>query len=196
VEQKTQEKLLTAEEFYRLPNNGQVQELVAGRIVSEPVPSMEHGRVAAKIVALLDNFISARKLGLLFTCDSGFILARSPDTVRGPDISFVSTDRLRGAGPIKGYFSGPPDLAIEVLSPHDRLGEVRSKVADYLAAGTPIVWVVDSAAETVTVYRSLLAPETLASDQELSGEDILPGFTLKVAELFECWPGPLDSGAT
>ena len=187
---------MTAEEFYRLPNNGQVQELVAGRIVSEPVPSMEHGRVAARFVALLDKFISARKLGLLFTCDSGFILARSPDTVRGPDISFVSTDRLRGAGPIKGYFSGPPDLAIEVLSPHDRPGEVRSKVADYLAAGTPIVWVVDSAAETVTVYRSLLAPETLASDQELSGEDILPGFTLKVAELLECWPGPLDSGAT
>ncbi|MGI0150303.1 MAG: Uma2 family endonuclease [Thermoplasmata archaeon] len=176
---------LTAEEFYRLPDIGRPQELIEGFVVSEPVSSRSHGAVAASIVRILGNYVHTNGLGSLTTCDSGFILARDPDTVRGADVAFISWNRDRAAKSAGPYFPGAPDLAIEVLSPGNSPGDVRSKVADYLAAGTRLVWCVDPAKRRVRVYRALLAPKILTAEDELDGEDVVPGFRVKISGLFE-----------
>ena len=134
---------------------------------------------------MLMNFVQSRRLGVVYAGDTGFVLARSPDTVRGPDVAFVTRERFEAVGRTARHFPGAPDLAVEVLSPGDRPDAVQAKVADYLAAGTQIVWIVDPASEQVTVFHTLLAPRTLTSDQELDGEDVLPGFRITVAEFFE-----------
>ena len=173
---------LTAEDLYRLPADGQTHELVEGFLLSEPPPGAEHGRVEARIVGLVIAFVRANALGTVYCGDAGFVLARGPDTVRGPDLAFVSAGRALNRSP--GYLPGAPDLAVEIRSPSDRAGDVRSKVADYLAAGTRLVWLVDPETRTVRVYRTLLEPRVLRGTDELDGEDVLPGFRVPVAELF------------
>lgn len=179
------ERNLTVEDLYELPDDGRCYELQAGRLLSEPLPGTRHGLVMAAIVELLRDHVRSRKLGVVLTGDPGFILARSPDTVRGPDVAFVSRERFEKVGAVPAAFPGPPDLAVEVLSPGDRPGEVHAKVADYLAAGARRVWVVDPQGEHVTVYGSLLAPRILERTDTLDGEEVIPGFAVRVAELFE-----------
>ena len=130
----------------------------------------------------LEGFVRPRGLGTVYTGDTGFILARSPDTVRGPDIAFVSSGRREILEDEDRFLPGPPDLAVEVLSPGDRAGRIREKVADYLTAGTRMVWVVDPARGRVNVYRALLSPRTLQPGDEVEGEDVLPGFRAEVSE--------------
>jgi Uma2 family endonuclease len=178
---------MTVDDLYSMPEDGRKYELQGGLLVSEPLPGFRHGRVAAAIAELLRSYVRARSLGVVLTCDTGFVLARSPDTVRGPDVAFVARERLPEVGEDAGAFEGAPDLAIEVVSAHDRAAEVRAKVADYLAAGARLVWVIDPAPDrqTVTVYRSLLAPRTLGRDDELDGEDVVTGFRVAVADLLD-----------
>jgi len=120
----------------------------------------------------------------VLSAETGFLLARRPDTVRAPDVAFVSAERLEQARTTRGFFPGPPDLAVEVLSPTDRAGEVHAKVADYLAAGTRLVWVVEPGRHTIRVYRTLLAPKTVGQEATLDGEEVLPGFRLPVSAVF------------
>ena len=116
--------------------------------------------------------------------DPGFILHRAPDTVRGPDVAFITRQRYASLDDPTKAIPGAPDLAVEVASPSNSLPDIHAKVADYLAAGTRLVWILDPAAETVTTYRKLLEPTTLAANQDLTAEDILPGFSVPVSELF------------
>jgi Uma2 family endonuclease len=112
--------------------------------------------------------------------EAGFVLRRNPDTVRGPDVSFVSHARIpRGRLPV-AFIPGAPDLAVEILSPDDRPAEVADRVADYLEAGTKLVWVCDPARRAVTVHRPGLPPETVSSDGWLDGGEVLPGFLCAV----------------
>jgi Uma2 family endonuclease len=174
---------MTLEELYALPDDGTKQELQAGILISEPLPSFRHGRVAAAIAYELRTHVRRHRLGVVVSNDSGFLLARSPDTVRGPDVAFVSRDRMTIDE--ARAFPGAPDLAVEVLSPSNTPASMHAKVADYLAAGTRRVWVVDVERETVTIYASLLSPRIVAPDGILDGEDVVPGFRVPVAELFE-----------
>ena len=176
--------LLTVEEFYTLTDDAMRHELLLGRLLSEPPPGYGHGRVVTRISSRLDHHASAHDLGEVVSGDVGFILSRAPDTVRAPDVAFVRKERLARFSDREKYFPGAPDLAVEVLSPSERTNTIHGKVADYLAAGTRMVWVIDSEARTVSVYHSLLSPRVLALGQELSGEDVLPGFSLEVAHLF------------
>lgn len=176
---------MTLEELYALPDDGTKQELQAGTLISEPLPGFKHGRVAAAIAELLRAHVRRHRLGVVISNDSGFLLARSPDTVRGPDVAFVSRERLQDASNATSAFPGAPDLAVEVLSPSNTPASMHAKVADYLAAGTRRVWVVDIDRETVTVYASLLSPRILVSADVLDGEDVVPGFQAPVEELFE-----------
>ncbi len=175
---------MTAEDLYGLPSNGGHFELVEGSLHSEPPPGVEHGRVEARIVTLVSSFVRSNGLGTVYSGDPGFLLARAPDTVRGPDLAFVVSDRKEARDRIPGYMPGAPDLAVEIRSPNDRVADVRAKVADYLAAGTRLVWLVDPDTRTVRTYRTLLEPRVLGVADELDGEDVLPGFRVLVEELF------------
>ncbi len=181
----SRDDLVTAEQLYKLPDDGSRHELLRGTLVSEPVPSRLHGRTVTRLAKLLSNYVDARRLGVVYTGDTGFILARDPDTVRGPDVAFLSAARERETKHEAPYIPGAPDLAIEVLSPNDRMSEVLGKVSDYLAAGCRLVWLVHPALEEVRIFRTPFAPRVVAGDEALEGEDVLPGFTVIVSEIFK-----------
>lgn len=179
------DRRLSLEDLYTLPDDGRHYELQAGFLVSEPRPGFRHGRVLLQVGELLSAHVKKQRLGVVVAGDSGFVLARRPDTLRGPDVAFVSKSRFEKSGDAIGWFEGAPDLAVEVLSPSNTADGVRSKVADYLAAGARCVWVVDTGARTVTVYPSLLAPFVVGEKDVLDGGDVLPGFSVRVGEIFE-----------
>ena len=174
--------LKTAADLARLPDTPYRHELVAGVIVAEPFASFRHDRVRRRLERLLEDFVEPRGLGEVFG-ETGFVLGRDPDTVRGPDVSYVSRGRLRHFDDAT-FFSGAPDLAVEILSPSNRPGEMHAKVADYLAAGARMVWVIDPEMRTVTTYRSLLSPRTLQSGEALDGEDVLPDLSIPIDTIF------------
>ena len=179
---------LHAEEFFALPEVDAREELVRGDVVREPMPTFGHGAVAVRIASILDTWV--RRHGppqspgrVADHC--GFVLSRDPDTVRGPDVAFVSRDRL-AAGTTDGPFiEGAPDLAVEVLSPSNRAGEIMEKVREYLGAGGRQVWVVDPERETITVHCPDRIPRTLGPGDTLDGDEALPGFSVLVEEAFE-----------
>jgi Uma2 family endonuclease len=180
-------KLVTAEEFLHWPDDGQVQELVEGVVVTMPPPKKLHGLIVNMIAWLLTNWARATKLADVFGGDTGYVLRRDPDTVRGADVSVVlrKADQLTD---LSGYGEGAPDLAVEVLSPSNRPGEVLRKVGEYLDAGGRMVWVVDPERRAVTVFRSINLVRVLHEADTLDGEDVLPGFSCRVAEIFQDLP--------
>jgi len=143
----------------------------------------EHGRIASRLCYCLEQFVRQRQLGVVTGAETGFHIAHRPDTVRAPDVGFVRNERVPAAT-VCGFFDGPPDLAVEVLSPDDRSAEVAAKVADWLASGSTAVWLVDPAKRTVGIYRRESPPRVLSASDELDGQDVLPGFRLPVAEIF------------
>jgi Uma2 family endonuclease len=175
---------MTVEDLDVMPDDGFNYELQAGLLVSEPAPGFRHGRIMAAIAEILRAHVRQQRLGVVLAGDSGFVLAREPDTVRGPDVAFVSRARFERSGDTVKAFAGAPDLAVEVLSPSTTPADMHAKVADYLAAGTRCVWVVDPEARTVTVYESLLWPRRLGEDEMLEGNDVVPGFRVCVGEIF------------
>src|ERR1041384_8703592 len=144
--------LVTAEELERISIPGKVTELIRGRLVVREPPGTWHGAISAKLTYLLADFVYRQGLGIVFGQDTGFKIGSDPDTVRGPDVAFVARERV-GVIRERGYAELAPDLLAEVLSPDDRPGEVLAKVADWLAAGTTIVWVVDPQRREARVYR-------------------------------------------
>lgn len=144
---------MTAEELYRLSLPDKRTELVAGRLIVREPAGFRHGRVTAQLAARLSRYVAERDLGVVLNGDPGFILRREPDTVRAPDIAFISRERLPDPEPV-AYAEFAPDLAVEVLSLGDRPGETLAKVADWLNAGSRMVWVVDPGRRQVRVYRA------------------------------------------
>jgi Uma2 family endonuclease len=175
---------MNANDLLVLPEDTRRHELVAGLVVSEPPASFRHGDLAAEVFARLSEYVRQRDLGRVVSTETGFLLARDPDTVRAPDVAFVSRSTIERAGVFRGYFPGAPDLAVEVLSPSERPADVHAKIGDYLAAGSRIVWVIDPSSRQVRVHRSLLKPSILEETATLEGDDVLPGFSVSVAALF------------
>ena len=176
-------KLITAEEFGRMPNpkNGAKQELVKGEIIEMPPPQGLHGYVQLEIGSILRAFVKMHGFGWVVT-ESGTILERDPDTVRGPDVSFYHISR-QPTRP-STYFGMPPDLAVEILSPDARRKKVREKIAEYVTNGVRLVWLVDPEARTVMVYSGNTRGVEYVETDTLDGGDVLPGFTCPVADLF------------
>ena len=131
----------------------------------------------------LDDFVRPRGLGTLAIAEPGFQIAHDPDTVRAPDVAFVRADRIPPGG-VKGFFQGPPDIAVEVVSPNDRASEVMAKAQDWLQAGCPLVWVVDPETRTISIYRSRSEISVLNETDTLTGGDVLPGFSVPVGKIF------------
>jgi Uma2 family endonuclease len=179
------EKLITAEEFLRMPPppDGSRQELVRGVIVTMPPPGFRHGECQVTIAFLLKQYARSTLRGRV-TVESGLVTERDPTTVRGPDVAYWSAERLPLDQDPEGYPGVAADLAVEVLSPEESLGSIHEKVREYFACGVRMVWVVHPKDCTVTVYRSPEQGQTLHPTATLPGEDVLPGFTCPVAELF------------
>jgi len=176
--------LMTADELMRMPNDGHRHELVSGELKTMSPPGFEHGEVILALGELLRPFVRQHGLGRISGGDPSFLLARDPDTVLAPDVAFISKARLAANAMKKGLWAGAPDLAVEVMSPNDTLRETDGKAKAWLRAGTSMVWVVNPARRTVSVYRSTTDVKTLAEDRDLDGQDVLPGFRCRVAELF------------
>ena len=190
--------LLTADEFLAAPQSDTVrQELVRGELRSVSPAGGSHGRVGANLYDALMPFVRARRLGLCFFDGTGFLLplppelqrrsrdGRARDTVRSPDVAFVRANRVPPAGFGAGWVPLAPDFAAEVLSPSETSSDTGEKLADYRAAGTRLLWVVDPAKRLVTIYAADAPTRWVREGETLDGGDVLPGFTLAVDALFE-----------
>jgi len=180
----TSTALMTAEELMQLPRGYYRAELINGELIKMPLPKLPHGRVAMRLGLPLVQFISDHDLGEAYLSEVGFQLTRNPDTVLGPDLSFISKERLKEVGEVEGYWQGPPDLAIEVLSPGDRPGKINKKISRYFSFGTNQVWIVDPKHSTVTVYRSPSDTTTFSGSDYLEAPDLLPGFRISLDKIF------------
>ncbi len=176
--------LITAEELYEMSSDSFRYELVKGELVEMGLTGGMHGKVVAKVTIRLGEYVLAQKLGEVFASDTGFVLTRDPDTVRDADVAFVSKERIPQGSLPEGFVPFEPDLAVEVVSPNDRWSDVQQKLALYLNAGTKVVWLVDIENKKVYIYRSLTDLRILTEADTLTGEDVLPGFSCPVAELF------------
>ncbi|WP_442482811.1 Uma2 family endonuclease [Aeoliella sp. SH292] len=176
-------QLVTADELLR-DYHGQRCELIEGRVKLMSPTGFGHGSFERRIASLLGEYVDEHELGDVVTGEVGFLVARRPDTVLAPDVAFVTKDRLDAVGFTEKYFPEAPALAIEVVSPGDTADEVDEKARQWLAAGAKAVWVVYSRGRTVAVYRSLDNICVLTEEQSLSGEEVVPGFSVKVADLF------------
>ena len=174
--------LMSADQLLHLSIPGKCTELVRGVLVVREPPGSLHGLVARSLGAELAVYAKRTGAGGVFAAETGFHLARNPDTVRAPDVAFVARERMDAAR-TTGYAALGPDLVVEVLSPNDRPGEVLAKVADWLSAGTKLVWVVDPQRRLARVYRHDGSETLLSADDVLDGEDVLPGFTCRLASV-------------
>ncbi len=175
---------MTADELLAMPHNGYRCELVQGELRQMAPAGRQHGRIAAKIGSCLEAFVANNGLGETYAAETGFIIDTAPDTVRAPDVSFVSRECAEATAEERGFFPGAPDLAVEVISPNDRYSEIEEKVSDWLRAGTQMVVVIDPHQRTATVYR---APDNiciLAEGDMLDGGDVVPGWKMPLAEVF------------
>lgn len=174
-------KLMTADELIEMPRDGMHRyELVRGELVEMSPTGADHSEIALHIGSHLRAHVQANKLGKAFGADAGFIISRDPDTVLAPDAAFVRAER---AVKTRKYFPGPPDLAVEVISPNDLYSEVIAKVVDYLRAGTRMVIVVDPEKQSATIDTA--SERTyLTIDDSLTGDDVVPGWSLPLRELF------------
>lgn len=180
----TATKFLSADELLAMPDDGNRYELVKGELIQMSPTGHERGVITMNLTLPLANYSKANKPGVVCAAESGFWLKHDPDTVLAPDIAFISQARIDVGGRIPGYWEGAPDLAVEVLSPNDRVSQVEGKVAQWLAAGSRIVWVVSPKLHTVTVYRSLTEIAVLTENDTLDGGEVVPGFKVSVAEIF------------
>jgi len=176
--------LTTADDLLHRPNDGFRYELVQGELRRMSAAGYQHGRLVMNVATPLDQFVRAQKLGTVCAAETGFLLSENPDTVRAADVAFIRRERALAAYDTVGYWHGAPDLAVEVVSPHDLYTDVDEKVTDWLAAGTRMVIVVNPRKRTVTVYQSTTFI-VLREEHILDGGEIVPGWTLPVATIFE-----------
>jgi Uma2 family endonuclease len=177
-------QLVTARELERMPDDNYRYELVEGRLIRmSPVGGL-HGVLTMRLGGMLADHTRRRNLGFVVT-EVGFTLAINPDTVRAPDVAFVRRQRTPNGKPPRGFWIGPPDLAVEVLSPDDRPAAVSAKVTEYLASGVPLVWVLDPDERTVTAYRPHTDPVVFREGDELDAAGVVPGFTCAVRDIFD-----------
>ncbi len=173
-------KVWTDEELMRIKHEGKV-ELVDGEVILMTPAGAEQGSINANLTVRLGSYILRRKLGYIFDAQTGF---RPRKNMRAPDFAFISKERLGGKLP-KGFLRIPPDLAVEVLAPNETVADYEDKVAEYLSWGVRLIWLVDPNTRTVTVVRSNGERQVLRERDVLSGEEVVPGFKVRVRKIFE-----------
>lgn len=178
-------QLTTADELLAIPRDGMRRELIEGELIEMQPAGFFHGVTSNWLGTYLTVFVEEHDLGLITTAETGFKVTTNPDTVLAPDVGFVAKSRLPSdISTLVGFFPGAPDLAVEVVSPGDTYGEVENKVARYLDAGTPLVWIVRPRQKRVEVHRADGSSELLSLSDTLSGENVVLGFELAIARIF------------
>ena len=177
-------QVMTADELLALPRGQFRYELINGELITMSPAGHTHGRIIIRLTVPLAQHVKQNGLGEVYAAETGFKLKSNPDTVRAPDIAFITRERVKDVGETKGYWPGAPDLAVEVLSPDDRVSDVEQKISEWLEAGSKQVWVVSPKMQTVTVYRSTTDIEVLAENETLGGGDVVPGFKFPISEIF------------
>ncbi|HUY87975.1 MAG TPA: Uma2 family endonuclease [Pirellulales bacterium] len=182
----TIERLLTAEEYAQLPDNGAPTELVRGRIVDLDIPAFRHGWLCVRVAKLLANYVDDHELGRVLGNDAGMITERNPDTVRGPDISFFSYSRIPKGASLEGYAQVAPEVVFEVRSPGDRWPRILERVSEFLNAGVLAIYVVDAKKELATVFDAASDEPSriLKGGDELTFPAPLSGLRIAVQQLF------------
>ena len=181
----TAARLLTADDLLRLYSQGVRGELIRG-VLCETMPvGQEHGEIVMRLGAALLHYIRPRRLGRLMGSDAGVWLERDPDTVREPDIAFISAAKSPLDERVPGYAQVVPDLVVEIASPSDSGTEVNDKALMWLSFGVRLVWVVHPDTRTIDAHRTNRPVTTLRDADALDGLDVLPGFTCKVRDVFD-----------
>jgi Uma2 family endonuclease len=182
----TTTQYVTDEDLLRVPRDGQKYERVDGQIRVSPA-GFRHGAVIVRLTIRLGAFVAEHGLGHVADSSTGFRWpgrhADRPDNVRSPDVSFVAKGRFPDEREPEGFPALAPDLAVEVLSPGDRRGDVLEKIGEYLDVGTRLVWVIDPENRTAAAYRSLTNVRVIAEGDTLDGEDVVPGFVCRLGEI-------------
>ena len=175
---------LTGDELQRMPWLNPC-ELVGGRVVRMTPTNPTHGRIEVNVAAALRSFARSQNLGVVMAGEVGVFTSRDPDTVRAPDVLFLSHERDSARTRRDGFLDVAPDLVVEILSPTDRPAEVERKLDEYFASGVRLAWVVDPAERVVHVHDGRLEPRRFVPGDVLSGGGVLPGLELAVDEVFE-----------
>ena len=173
---------ITADDLLAMPDDGKRHELVAGELTELPPPILEHGGIQANVGRILGNFVIPRRLGMVFT-EAGFLIDVDPDTVRAPDVAFISARRIPEGG-LPAYFPGAPDIAIEVVSPSGSEPEALARALTWLEAGSAAVWTLYPDSRSAKVYRTMRNVVELGEDDVLDAAPVLDGFSVRVSDLF------------
>lgn len=185
---KARPKLLTAEDLLRLAADGTGGELIRGVLVEKVSVSLLHGEIVVLLGSILISFIRPRGLGRIAGSDAGMMLERGPDTVREPDIAFISAEKLPLDVDVPGFYEGAPDLVVEIAAPSDSMADslaaVNDKAQMWLRFGVGLVWVVFPESRTVEVHSASGPPALLGEQDNLDGEEVLPGFACAVKDIF------------
>ena len=178
-------KLLTAEDLLCLSSQGVKGELIRGVLCKTVSAGMEHSFIAGNILSAFHGHVRPRRLGRVGGTDGGVLIQRSPDTVREPDIFFVSAEKLPLDIRVQGYLEVVPELVVEIVSPSDAERDVREKIAMWLDHGVSMALEVRPSERAVTVHRPGAPALTLNGDDVLDCGDVLPGFSLPLSEIFD-----------
>lgn len=163
---------------------GQRFELIAGELRVMSPAGWQQGAIAGNFHSILGSFIRQKNLGKVFGAETGFQLQADPDTVRAPDFAFIANKRIPKKLPKTSYWPGAPDLAVEILSPSDRTGEVDEKINEWLSAGAQTVWAVDPKLQIVIIHQAGKPAQIRSVDEVLEGDPVVPGFSCPVGEIF------------
>ncbi|MEG4576558.1 Uma2 family endonuclease [Microcoleus sp. N3A4] len=185
LETTAEEKVWTDAEFMALNRDGHRYEIVNGELIDMGNSGAKHGYVCSILMILLGGYVHIQKLGAMFESSTAFKM--KSENKRSPDVSFMAKERLQGLDDLPdGFLEGAPDLAVEILSPSNTVAEIHDKLVEYFENGARLVWVIHPKEQYVLVYRSSQEPDRLLkSTDSLDGEEIVSGFTLPVAELFQ-----------
>jgi Uma2 family endonuclease len=177
-------KLVVAEEFFELPDDGLRRELIEGQIHIMSPASYRHGYVEHNLSGEIYIYSKKHRTGQGFDGDTGFLIARNPDTVLAPDCAYVRRERIKDVERRRGFCGAYPDLAAEVISPSETKQEVSEKVNRWIAAGVEVVWVIDPELRQATIYEGG-SVKTVGEDDLLTAESLMPGFSVRLGDLFE-----------
>ena len=177
-------KMMTADDLFLMSRDDRRLELLDGALVERPLNNEEHGECSGAIAARIWLHVREHQLGAVYAAGTGFYISRNPDVVLAPDVSFVRAGRLPADRDRRKFIEVAPDLVVEVNSPSEHPGDVTNKVQRYLNAGVQLVWVVYPQQRSVAVYRADRTWDSLQGNASLDGANVLPGFTLPLADLF------------